>query len=209
MIKCNVTVCGRVSRTAQMRPGKDGKEFLSFGVNVNIPGKEGDSRMIDISVAKDGGTLQEAASFPVGTRVEVAGILTMRKKDDKIYFNMSATGINTFDAGNEDSIKGDIEFRGTIGRNIDTKQDKKGGNYCVFFAYSSEKTGTDDEGKALYEYLWVHFIHFGQSQPDWMQPKSGINAKGELRLSVFRERLDIECRVSELTEWKKDSQPNA
>ena len=37
MIKCNVSVIGTVSRTAQMRTNKEGKSFLSFGVNVVIP----------------------------------------------------------------------------------------------------------------------------------------------------------------------------
>lgn len=53
MIKCNVTVCGTISRTAQMRTGKEGKPFMSLGVNVVIPAKSGINKTVEISVAKD------------------------------------------------------------------------------------------------------------------------------------------------------------
>ena len=38
---------------------------------------------------------------------------------------MSATGVNTFNAPAEDSVKGTIEFRGTVGNKIEEKKDKK------------------------------------------------------------------------------------
>lgn len=53
MIKCNVTVCGTVSRQAQIRANKEGKQFISFGVKVVIPAKSGINKTIEISVAKD------------------------------------------------------------------------------------------------------------------------------------------------------------
>ena len=31
MIKCNVTICGSVSRQAQVRTNKEGKSFVSMG----------------------------------------------------------------------------------------------------------------------------------------------------------------------------------
>ena len=197
MIKCNVTVCGTISRAAQMRTGKEGKPFIAFGVNVVIPAKSGINKTVEVSVAKDGGSQEELSSYPVGTRVEVIGNLTFHKKGDALYFNLSATGINTFDAGNEDAIKGDMEFRGTLGKNIEVKTDKKGKPFCVFSAFSSEKNG---EG---YEYTWVRFLHFGGERKDWMQPKAGVNVKGELQLTVFNDRLDIGCRVSEVSQWDK------
>ena len=146
MIKCNVTVCGTISREAQMRTGKEGKPFMSLGINVVIPAK---------------------------------------------------SGINTFSAGSEDSIKGDIEFRGTLGNKIEEKKDKKGNPFCVFSAFSSEKNGDS------YDYTWIRFLQFGEGRKEWMQPKSGINAKGELQMSVYNDRLDIACRVSEVSQWDK------
>ena len=99
MIKCNVTICGTISRTAQMRTGKEGKPFMSLGVNVVIPAKSGINKTVEISVAKDGGSQEELANYPVGNRIEVVGTLTFHKKGDAFYLNLSATGINTFSAG--------------------------------------------------------------------------------------------------------------
>ena len=121
MIKCNVTVCGIISRSAQMRTGKEGKPFMSLGINVVIPAKSGINKTVEISVAKDGSSQEELANYPVGNRVEVVGTLTFHKKGEAFYLNLSATGINTFSAGSEDSIKGDIEFRGTLGNKIEEK----------------------------------------------------------------------------------------
>ena len=162
MIKCNVTVCGTISRTAQMRTGKEGKPFMSLGINVVIPAKSGINKTVEISVAKDGGSQEELANYPVGNRVEVVGTLTFHKKGEAFYLNLSATGINTFSAGSEDSIKGDIEFRGTLGNKIEEKKDKKGNPFCVFSAFSSEKNGEN------YDYTWIRFLQFGESRKDWM-----------------------------------------
>lgn len=197
MIKCNVTICGTVSRAAQMRTNKEGKPFLTFGVNVVIPAKSGINKTIEISVAKDGGTNDELSQFAVGSRVEVVGVLTFHKKGEALYFNMSATGINNFDAPSDDSVKGDIEFRGSLGNKIESKTDKKGNPFLVFSAFSTEKNGED------FAFTWVRFMQFGETQKAWMAPKAGIEAKGELQLGVFNDRLDITCRVSELKEYEK------
>ena len=197
MIKCNVTICGTISRAAQMRTGKEGKAFMSMGVNVVIPAKSGINKTVEVSVAKDGVSQEELSSYPVGTRVEVVGTLTFHKKGEAFYLNLSATGINAFDAGSEDSIKGEMEFRGTLGKKIEEKTDKKGNPFCVFSAYSSEKNGEN------YDFTWVRFLHFGEGKKEWMQPKVGIDAKGELQMSVYNDQLDITCRVGELSKWEK------
>ena len=62
MIKCNVTVCGTVSRQAQIRANKEGKQFISFGVKVVIPAKSGINKTIEISVAKDTDNQGEAVN---------------------------------------------------------------------------------------------------------------------------------------------------
>ena len=91
MIKCNVTVCGTISRTAQMRTGKEGKPFMSFGINVVIPAKSGINKTVEISVAKDGGSQEELANYPVGNRVEVVA-LPARVVD---AYNQGALPLNT------------------------------------------------------------------------------------------------------------------
>lgn len=199
MIKCNVTVCGTVSRQAQMRANKEGKSFISFGINVVIPAKSGINKTVEISVAKDGDNQAELVNYPVGSRIEVAGILQFHKKGDILYLNLSASGVNTFNAGSQDSITGTMDFRGTIGKNVDVKNDKKGNPYITFSAFSSEKDGEN------YAYTWVRFMQFGAQKPDWLQHKAGVNAKGDLQVGVYNDRLDLTCRVSELSIWEKNA----
>lgn len=197
MIKCNVTVCGSVSRLAQVRTNKDGKSFVSMGINVVIPAKSGINKTIDLSVAKDGNSIEEFAGCNVGSRIEVTGTLTFHKIGESLYLNLSATGLNTFNAGNDDSIKGDLEFRGSLGSKIEGKKDKKGNPYLTFSAFSTEKNGE------VFAFTWVRFMKFGDSPKEWMKPKAGIEAKGELQLSVYNNLLDIACNVQELKEYEK------
>lgn len=154
MIKCNVTVCGTVCRQAQMRANKEGKQFISFGINVVVQAKTGINKTVEISVAKDGDNQAELVNYPVGSRIEVAGVLQFHKKGDALYLNLSASGVNTFNAGSQDAITGTIEFRGTIGKQVDVKTDKKGKPYTLFSAYSSEKDGDN------YAYTWIRFMQF-------------------------------------------------
>ena len=183
MIKCNVTICGSVSRQAQVRTNKEGKSFVSMGVNVIIPAKSGINKTVEISVAKD--------------RIEVTGILTFHKKGEILYLNLAAIGVNTFNAGNNDFIKGDMEFRGTLGNKIEGKNDKKGNPYLTFSAFSTEKNGEE------FAFTWIRFMKFGESPKEWMKPKVSIEVKGELQLGVYNNQLDIACNVSELKEYEK------
>ncbi len=197
MIKCNVTVCGTISRQAQMRANKEGKQFISFGISVVIPAKSGINQTVEISVAKDGNNQAELVNYPVGSRVEVAGVLQFHKKGEVLYLNLSASGVNSFNAGNQDAITGSIEFRGTIGKQVEVKTDKKGKPYTMFSAYSSEKDGEN------YSYTWVRFMQFDAQKADWVQAKAGINAKGDLQVGAYNDRLDLTCRITELTTWEK------
>ena len=141
MIKCNVTVCGTVCRQAQLRANKEGKQFISFGISVVVQAKTGINKTVEISVAKDGDNQAELVNYPVGSRIEVAGVLQFHKKGDALYLNLSASGVNTFNAGSQDAITGTFGFRGTIGKQVEVKTDKKGKPYTLFSAYSSEKDG--------------------------------------------------------------------
>ena len=199
MIKCNVTVCGTISRQAQMRANKEGKQFISFGISVVVKAKTGINKTIEISVAKDGNNQAELVNYPIGSRVEVAGVLQFHKKGDVLYLNLSALGVNSSNAGNQDTITGSIEFRGTIGKQVEVKTDKKGKPYTMFSAYSSEKDGEN------YSYTWVRFMQFDTPKADWVLAKAGINAKGDLQVGAYNDRLDLTCRITELTPWEKKS----
>lgn len=105
MIKCNVTLCGTISRDASVRTGKDGKEFVSFPLQVSIPGKNGNEGNMEVSVSKDGGqdTVHE---YRYGSRAKVTGTLLLKRRGEKLYFNLSADSVDLSDAGNTDSVKG-------------------------------------------------------------------------------------------------------
>lgn len=202
MIKCNVTVCGTISRAAQIRTGKDGN-YTSFGVSVILMDKSGNSKTIEVGISKEGN--EDLSSLGVGTRVEVAGILTFRKQDDKLWFNLNATGINNFAPGDKDAISGDMEFRGTLGKKpVDTKNDKKGKPFKLFSAYSSQRT-MGEGNEPQYAFTWVHFVQFDAQDSDWLQPSMPVDIKGDLDVSVFNDKVNLGCRVKELAKWDKQN----
>lgn len=194
MIRCNVTVCGVVSRVATCRTNKDGQPFVTFSVNVTVPAKNGVNKTIEISVLKDG-ALTDVENIVVGKRIEVAGVLIPKKRGESLYFNMTATGINSDTIATEDSIVGQLEFRGKVGKNIEEKQSKKGEPYLMFSAFSAEKV------QDSFEYLWVRFVRFGKEREEWLVPGCKVTAKGELELSVYNDRISFSCKVDELVEY--------
>lgn len=196
MIKCNVTVCGTISKAAVVRTNNENKAFTAFAVNCVIPARNGINKTVEISVAKDGEEYNRA-DYTVGKRVEISGVLTFKKRGDNLYFNLSASSVNLTVASNEDSIKGEMLFRGKTGKNIEEKTDKKGKNFLQFSAFSAEKV---NDG---FEYLWVRFLGFDRKREEWLQPQTSIEAKGELELSVYNDKLNIACKVSEMSEYVK------
>ena len=166
MIKCNVSVCGTVSKAAVVRNGKDGMPFTTYSVDVK-------------------------------------GVLTFKKKDDNLYFNLKGIEVSQPAAENKDGIVGDMEFKGKVGKNIDMKKDKNGKTFLMFSAFSAEKIGEE------FAFTWVRFVRFVEEKEEWLQPKATIEAKGELEISLYNERLNLGCKVAELSQWeKKPYQPN-
>lgn len=197
MIKCNVTIIGTISRNGESKADKEGRPYISFGIQTVLSAKSGINKTIDISVTKDG----ESPTFDYanGTRVKIQGTLTFRKRDDNLYYNLSVSKVD-FNVSEEDSIKGTMSFRGTLGgKEILEKKGKKG-SYRIFDAFSSEKV---DENS--YAYTWVHFVDFTSERPSWLLPKTGIDAEGELELSVFNDKENINCRVTSLSLWEKQN----
>ena len=198
MIKCNVTIIGRVFRAPEIKNDREGNPFVTFGVSSELK-DNGETRDIDISVACDGED-DNVLGLSSGDRVKVKGVLTFRKREDVVFFNLSASDVNK--TKEKDKIEGTMNFRGTLcGKEIKEKQGKKGA-YRVFDAYSAEKIAEDN-----FSYIWVHFVDFSEERPECLVPKAGINAEGSLELNFFNDRLDIGCRVKSLSEWEKQS-PN-
>ena len=196
MIKCNVTIIGTISRNGEIKTDREGRPFLTFGLQTVITDKSGARKTLDISVAKDGNN-EPAFDFAQGARVKVSGTLSFRKRDDFTYYNLSAKSVD-FNISEADGISGTMSFRGTLGsKEVMEKRGKKG-DFRLFDAYSSEKI---DEGK--YAYIWVHFVDFNESRPDWLAPKCAIEAEGELEFSLYNDKEQINCRVSSLSQWEK------
>lgn len=198
MIKCNVTVIGTICRSGESKADRECKPFFTFGLRTIVSSNNDSEKEIDISVAMDGNP-GNSMEFKEGARVKVSGILSFRKRDETIYLNLSAKDAR-FSPDEVDSIKGTMSFKGTTGsKEIPEKKGKKG-NYRLFDAFSSEKLDNDQ-----YAFVWVHFVDFSANRPQWLGPKTGFEAEGDLELSEFNEKLSINCIVSSLSYWDKKS----
>ena len=200
MIKCNVSVCGTVSKAAVVRNGKDGMPFTTYSVDVVIPAKKGINKTVMVSCIMDGDC---AEAIVVGNRIDVKGVLTFKKKDDNLYFNLKGIEVSQPATESKDGIVGEMEFKGKIGKDIDMKKDKNGKAFLMFSAFSAEKIGEE------FAFTWVRFVRFSEEKEEWLQSKATIEAKGELEISVYNDRLNLGCKVAELSQWeKKPYHPN-
>ena len=194
MIKCNVTVCGVISRDAIARSGKEGKQFVTMTIQTAIQGKDSKCGSVEISVSKDG-TPEDITHLRNGIRVKVTGTLVPKHRGEKTYFNLSAENIVPAGTDETDSLKGELTFRGKTGKTIDERTDRNGKPFVSFSAFSAEKVNDS------FEYLWVRFFCFGKQREAWLQPGTKIEAKGEIDLSVYNGKTDITCRAEEITQY--------
>lgn len=123
MIKCNVTVCGVIGRDASVRKNKEDKEFLVFPLRVQIPATGG-GHTIEVDVRREGNQ-EEAAGYRNGSRVEVRGTMYLKRRYNKLYFNLLADEICNAATDDADSVKGELVFRGKTGQNIEEKGIRK------------------------------------------------------------------------------------
>lgn len=194
MIKCNVSVCGTVSKAAVVRNGKDGMPFTTYSVDVVVPDKSGINKTVIVSCIMDGDC---AEAIVVGNRIDVKGVLTFKKKSDNLYFNLKGIEVSQSATESKDGIVGDMEFKGKVGKDIDIKKGKNGKAFLMFSAFSAEKIGEE------FTFTWVRFVRFSEEREEWLQPKATIEAKGELEISVYNDRLNLGCKVAELSQWEK------
>ena len=200
MIKCNVSVCGTVSKAAVVRNGKDGMPFTTYSVDVVVPAKKGINKTVMVSCIMDGDC---AEAIVVGNRIDVKGVLTFKKKDDNLFFNLKGVEVSQPATESKDGIVGDMEFKGKVGKDIDMKKDKNRKTFLMFSAFSAEKIGEE------FAFTWVRFVRFSEEKEEWLQSKAAIEAKGELEISVYNDRLNLGCKVAELNQWeKKPYHPN-
>ena len=120
MLKSEVCVNGLVTRSAVTKTNSEGKPFITFGIRVNVPNNDGSDMILDISVSRDG---EDVSGIMQNTRLEAKGTLIFRKRGEKMYLNLHATEINLSPASTTDMLTGTLSFRGTIGKNVDSKND--------------------------------------------------------------------------------------
>lgn len=118
---------------------------------------------------------------------------------DKLYFNLFADRIDPVASDTADFLKGDMAFRGKVGKNIEERKDRNDKPYTMFSAFSIKKV---DEN---FEYQWVRFFCFDRQREEWLQPGVKVEAKGELTVSVHNGKPDISCRVEELMQYVPES----
>lgn len=192
MLKSDVCVNGLVTRAAVTKTNSEGKSFVTFSLRVDVPTNQGSSMVLDISVSRDG---NDVNGLVLNARVEVKGILTFKKRGDKMYLNLHAAEVNLSPASTTDMITGTLSFRGTLGKNVDNKTDKNGKPYLLFSGFSAERV---DE---TFEYTWVRFVLFGENAI--IKPQAKVEVTGDMELSVYNDRLNISSRVSEAKEWNR------
>lgn len=158
MIKAEATVNGIISRSAMMKTGKDGKSFTAMTVKVDVTDRNGSGISIEISVGKDGYDTNEAAKLTIGQRVEIVGTMNFKKRSEHLYVNLSAKQITLNPASQTDSVTGDLEFKGSLGKQIDRKTDKNGGDYQIFSGFSTEKVAE------TFEFTRVRFVRFSNDE---------------------------------------------
>ena len=179
---------------AASRTGKEGKTFLSFPLRVAIQGKDGQSETVEIGVSRDGGQ-DEAAGYRKGSRIEATGTMYLKRRGERLYFNLFADRIVPAAADAADAIEGEMSFRGKAGKNIEERKDKNGKPYTVFSAFSAEKT---EDG---FEYQWVRFLCFDRGREEWLQPGARVEVKGAMSVAVHNGKPDLSCRAEELAPY--------
>ena len=197
MIKCNdVKVCAVISRAASEKTGKDGTKFLSFSVKPTITAYNGESKELDINVTFNGDR-GRMAELTVGKRVQVAGTLSVNKRNGEVKFYLRAESVEVVSAEDADSIEGEMTFTGKIGKKgIEEKTDKNGNIYKTFSGFSSDKSGDQ------MEFTWVRFLYFRPKEgEDFLLASSTIEVKGDLKLSVYNGAVTFECMVTETKPW--------
>ena len=202
MIKSEVTVCGVITRAAELKKTDKGETFIMLNMKLDLRGRDGSIYPLYFSVSADGGE-NEVAQFKEGKKITVKGKLHFRKKGDRLYLNIRADGgIELSDSGKEEKIEGKMEFKGKIGsKGVGSHLDKKNRTYKTFSAFSQSKDGDNPE------YLWFRFMYFNPKAEDDAILGAGkfIEVTGDLQLCSYQGKLSTDCRVDSIKQWVLDS----
>ena len=195
MIKSNLKVCATINRAASVKKDKKGASYLSYGVQLPVSGKNGESQtlVINVMMAPSKGSVSD---LTVGRRVALEGEMAIHKHGGKLSCYLRPERVELVENGS-DSIEGTLEFRGKLGKKeVELKEDKNGNIYMVFSAFSTDKT------KDKPEFTWVSFLYFDPKDgEDFLKPGTYIDAKGTLQLGVYHDAVTLDCLVDEVKPW--------
>jgi hypothetical protein len=206
MIKVECTLCGTVSRSAEVKTNKDGGKFIAFAVNFLAVGRNDKSTCnLEIHVSSDGDS-QEASMFTTGRKVSVAGTLTIRKKGDNTYYNLRASGVPAIVPNStEDSLKGTAHYEGkTSKKALEEKKDKKGRDFIGFSGWSKDKEKDSDS----VAFIWFNFMcfHPTEEQKALIKPETYLAIDGDFEINSYKGKIDNNIRVHAVkpVEFPKD-----
>ena len=195
MIKSNLKVCAVINRAASVKKDKKGASYLSYGVQLPVSGKNGESQtlVINVMMAPSKGSVSD---LTVGRRVALEGEMAIHKHGGKLSCYLRPERVDLVENGS-DSIEGTLEFRGKLGKKeVELKEDKNGNIYMVFSAFSTDKT------KDKPEFTWVSFLYFDPKDgEDFLKPGTYIDARGTLQLGVYHDAVTLDCLVDEVKPW--------
>ena len=195
MIKSNLKVCAVINRAASVKKDKKGASYLSYGVQLPVSGKNGESQtlVINVMMAPSKGSVSD---LTVGRRVALEGEMAIHKHGGKLSCYLRPERVELVENGS-DSIEGTLEFRGKLGKkDVELKEDKNGNIYMVFSAFSTDKT------KDKPEFTWVSFLYFDPKDgEDFLKPGTYIDARGTLQLGVYHDAVTLDCLVDEVKPW--------
>lgn len=203
MIKCNVTLCGKIFVSAQEKTSKDGQKFLAFSVTIPMKGKDESVTEMRINVSTEG-TQADAGQYISGRRVTVVGVMYVKKIENNVYYNLRTTAPIQFNETTEsDNLSGSIEFTGKIGpKGIKDLKSKKGNDFQVFDAFTHDSEG---EKQGFY---WVHSTNFSPIHEDFFKAGEYVEVNGDLELEVYRSEARINCRARSIKKHEFTQQNN-
>lgn len=206
MIKCNVTVCGTICRSAEEKTSHDGNKFITFPIVLHLQGKDLTVNELYVSVSAPGDQAV-AAEYSTGRKIKTSGLLHVRKHNGTVYYNLRTDkSIEFCESAERDSLTGNMEFKGKIGKaGIKELKSKKGKDFQSFSAFSS-----DIEGEKR-EFTWVNFFNLTPIHADYFAGEKYVEIHGELQLDIYKNELSLGCRVSSVSSWeiKKNNNPDA
>ncbi len=196
MIKIITCLTGEVFKEAKSFKTKDGKEVttISFKTMVESKQKNLEKRSVIVSASKEG-EAKDLYAFKPGDRIKAKGIISVRKKDGRLFLNLALEDIKSSEK-EEDKISGEMEFRGIVGKEVMESFDKNRRSFVAFSAYSSYLKDKERQ------YVWVHFIQFEAKREKFLCPKAKVQILGIAEIKYYKEMVDLHCRVSKIKPWE-------